>query len=214
MLICVLLVTACAAGLIYQYRRVKVPELSGVDTYTAKNVLSSKGLIPAVEYMYHPSIEEGQVIRTKPPANTVTERDSKVILYVSKGPAHYYAANAKISWHNISGNRDDWSFDTPFVYEGVLYIDCMVRFAVEGAWKDTYNSGNIYGIASTSESFKKYIPIEVKYEQKEWAAREKQRIIFTIPLEELNETRPNAVYIQLYTADRTDVSINFHMAWR
>ncbi len=212
-LVCMLAVI-CAAVFFYQYRRVKVPDLNSVDVYTAKNVLSSKKLIPSVEYIYHHRIAEGQVIRTNPPANTFADRDSKIILYVSKGPSRCSAANAEISWYNISDERDEWSVSAPFMNDGTMYIDCTVCFAAAGAWKDTYNSGNMHGMASTTESFKKYIPIEAKYRKKEWTAREKQRIIFAIPLEELNETRPTAVYIRLYTNDRTDVNIGIHMTWR
>ncbi len=212
-LVCALAVI-CAAVFFYQYQHVKIPDMNGVDLYTAKNVLSSKDLIPAVEYIYHSTIPEGQVIRTEPPVDTFAERNSKVTLHVSKGLARYSAANAKISWYNISGKKDVWSFSTPFVDEGILYTECTVRFAVEMEWKDTYNKGRLHGIASTTESFKKYIPIEAKYQKKAWKAGEQQRIIFAIPLEELNDTRPNAVYIQLYTADRTDVNISFHMVWR
>ncbi len=210
----VLLATVCAVVLFCRYQYVEMPDLSGVDLSTAKKAASYKELIPAVEYIYHPTVAEGMIIRTKPQTGEFAERYSKIILYVSKGPERYAAADAEISWRNISGKKDRWTFSTPLVYAGVLYIDCTVRFAEEVAWQDNHRTGKLFGCVSTTESFKKYAPIEARYDKRVQPANEKQRIVFAIPLAELGSTKPNVCYIRLYAEDREDICINFHMTWK
>ncbi|MBQ9083881.1 MAG: PASTA domain-containing protein [Clostridia bacterium] len=211
-LVCVLL-AICVAGLFYRYQYIEIPDLNAVDISTAQKAVSSKELIPAVEYIYHPTVPEGLVIRTKPQVGEFAERYSKIILYVSKGPERYVAADAEISWYNISDKKDRWTFSMPLVSADVLYIDCTACFAEEVAWKDNYRNGKLSGGVSTTESFKKYIPIEAQYDKRVHDAYEKQRIVFAIPLEELGSTHPDACYIRLYAEGRENIRINFRMTW-
>ncbi len=64
----------------------KIPEITNVDEMSAKNLLSSNGLIPAVVYEYSANIAKSCVIRTEPAIGTAVEKNSLVTIYISKGP--------------------------------------------------------------------------------------------------------------------------------
>lgn len=63
----------------------KIPDIANVDEMSAKNLLSSNGIIPAVVYEYNDDVAEGCVIRTEPIIGSSVSKNSVVTIYISKG---------------------------------------------------------------------------------------------------------------------------------
>lgn len=64
----------------------KIPEIANVDEMSAKNLLSSNGLIPAIVYEYSDDVAAGYTIKTEPAIGSSVEKNSVVTIYISKGP--------------------------------------------------------------------------------------------------------------------------------
>ena len=96
---------------------VAIPDVNEVDEATAKNVLSSNGLIPHVVYEYDDYVAEGNVIMTDPVVGSVVAKNTKVTMYVSKGPSYIRATNSTATWTPISDN-DEWHWYHPYIQDG------------------------------------------------------------------------------------------------
>lgn len=200
---------------------IEIPDIADTDEETAKNLLSSNGLIPSVKYEYNDDIEQGNVIKTEPAIGIKVEQNSKVTIYISKGSSFIISKDSRISWKNISAEgKDKWEFVSPYIKEDTLYINCeKVSFSVPIKWRDTYNDGFLIGDASINDTFKKTVPVQAKYEKQSWKANEKQKFTLEIPLGDLNVSKPTDMYLRLYT-DTEDkngnyyiVFIDFTMTW-
>lgn len=194
----------------------KVPDVQDVEQSVAENILSSNGFIPSIKYEYNDITEEGNVIRTDPSCDSVTAPNSKITVYVSKGPSYVAASNSRAQWYYLSSGEDTWNFNNPYIDNGVLYINCYaVSFACPMKWQDRYGKGEIIGIASVTDTFDKTIPVSAKYEKQSWAANETQSFILEIPLKDLDTSKPTDMYLRLYTDNNSDndVRINFFMSW-
>lgn len=64
----------------------KIPEIANVNEMSAKNLLSSNGLIPAIVYEYSDDVAAGYTIKTEPAIGSSVEKNSVVTIYISKGP--------------------------------------------------------------------------------------------------------------------------------
>lgn len=64
--------------------KVKVPDVTSLVTLDAKEILTGKGFIVAVDYEESSVVEAGRVIRTVPASQEYAEYGSKVIVIVSK----------------------------------------------------------------------------------------------------------------------------------
>lgn len=209
--------TSCS--LLDSYKKITVPDVSGVDEATAKNVLSSNGLIPYVEYVYDDTVAEGNVIGTDPIAGSQVEKNTRVKLNISKGAAYLESKASRITWTNISaGQQDNWEFYTPYIQEETLYIQCHdVKFATGITWKDNYQKGILFGEACITDTFDKTVPVSATYEKQSWAPNEPQSFTLAIPLSDLNENRPTTMHIKLTALDayynNVQISISFTMTW-
>lgn len=193
---------------------IMIPDIVDTDESTAKNVLSSNGLIPSVKYENSDDVEEGLVIKTEPSVGTSVDKNSKVVVYISKGPSYIEAKDARIQWYSLSSEKDDWEAYTPYIEDGILYIKCHdVSFGCKVKWKDTYNEGRLIGVGSITDTFDKTIPVSAKYEKQSWKANEKQDFTLEIPLNDLNVSKPTDMYLRLYTEDGDDVRVNFYISW-
>lgn len=190
-----------------------VPDVANTDEATAKSILSANSLIPSIKYIYDDTVEEGNVISTEPAALTTVSENTKITVYISKGPSYLEASDARISWYHLSDKEDKWEFYTPYIEEGVLYIKCdNVTFGCAMTWQDSYNNGTIIGIASVTDSFDKTIPVSAKYQKKSWKANESQSFTLEIPLKDLNTSKPTDMYLRLYTTE-DNVRVDFYMTW-
>lgn len=66
--------------------QLRVPNLQNIDEASAQNILSLKGLIPAVKYEISEDIVQGNIIRSEPEFDSMIEEGAIVTLYVSNGP--------------------------------------------------------------------------------------------------------------------------------
>lgn len=80
--VCIVLVCLCLVSC----GSARIPEIANVDEISAKNLLSSKSLIPAVVYEHSDNVAEGYVIRTEPAIGSSAAKNSVVTIYISKGP--------------------------------------------------------------------------------------------------------------------------------
>lgn len=196
---------------------IKVPDVLGTDETTAKNIMSSNGLIPQITYEYDDEVEKGYVITTDPAISTSVNKNGKVKIIISKGPSFIEADDARIGWYNVADGDDDWEFSTPYINDEVLYIDCFnVKFSTPIKWQDKYNNGTIIGEAAINDTFDKTVPCSAVYEKQSWKANEKQTFTLEIPLTDLNETRPTEMHILLYAdvnKKHSKISISFTFTW-
>ncbi|MBE5939415.1 MAG: PASTA domain-containing protein [Lachnospiraceae bacterium] len=215
LLVCVLVLSLTGCSKIpFLDNRIAIPDIVDTDEATAKNILSSNGLIPSVKYENNDNVEQGNVIRTEPEIGTKVDKNSKITIYISDGPSYVVASNASAEWYCLSSEDDVWEFYTPCIENGVLYIECYnVTFGCDMEWNDSYNSGELFGIASINESFDKTVPVVAIYEKQSWKANEAQSFILEIPLKDLNVSRPTNMYLRLYTNNESDVYINFYISW-
>lgn len=198
---------------------VTIPNIMGVDEASAKNVLSSNGLIPVVEYVYNDNVDEGCVTETAPVMGEQVEKNTQVKIYVSKGSSYIKSKDSRISWYNISFYEDDdWEFNNPYISEETLYIECYkVTFGEAITWNDRYKEGKIIGEASINDTFDKTVPVTAHYEKQEWKANESQSFTLEIPLSDLNENRPTTMYVRLFAYnsnnDFININISFSITW-
>lgn len=201
--------------------RVAIPDVLDSDETTAKNILSSNGFIPKIEYEYNDYVEQGNVIDVSPGKGSKVEKNSKVTVYVSKGSSIIYSKDSRISWQNVSvEGKDNWEFASPYIKKETLYIDCdNVSFSVPIKWKDTYNEGDLIGEASINDTFSKVVPVKAKYEKQSWKANEKQKFTLKIPLGDLDVSKPTNMYLRLFTdteimdGNYYTVFVSFSMTW-
>ena len=205
-----ILITGCSSGL-------TVPDVYDTDEVTAKNVLSSNGLIPAVKYEYDDVIEEGNVIRTQPQIGDTIQKNSKVEVYISKGARKIESKDSRIYWYNVGSKMDTWEFYSPYIEDGTLKINCYnVVFTKKVEWQDRYNEGRLIGNASINDTFDKTVPVSAKYSKQKFNANEAQSFILEIPLKDLDVSKPTNMYIELFAKvdNRVqDIRVNFTMTW-
>lgn len=200
---------------------IKMPDVKNVDVDTAKTILTNRGLIPSVKYEY--GGEYDTVIRTEPAVGIEVEKDSTVIIYVSKGYKYKklshttgYMKNvtgiASFSWGD-NGTRQTKGYYTPYVKEGYLYIEMFL------ACKSTSELAfyGDFGTASINDTFDKTVPIDVIYKNKK-VNNEGAITNFTvkIPLENLDVQKPTNIYIQFdFTVNgvRRTFEAGFDLHW-
>lgn len=198
--------------------KVAIPDIVNIEYTDAKNVLSSMGFIPQVEYENSDTVSEGCVIRCTPQVGALAEKGSKVICYVSKGSSYTISKDSYANWTYITyGIEDEWEFYSPYINDGVLYIECFnVVFGTAMEWRDRYNEGSAAGTASINDTFDKVVPVRVEYEKRKTEANEPQSFTIIVPLSELNVSKPTNMYFRVgITANDQDTNLvfNFSMTW-
>lgn len=64
----------------------KIPDIANVEEMSAKSLISSMDLIPAIVYEHNDNTAEGCVIKTEPESGISVPKQSIVTIYISKGP--------------------------------------------------------------------------------------------------------------------------------
>lgn len=212
-IVCMLVsvINGCSIG------EIQIPDIINTDEDTAKNILSSNGLIPTIEYEYDEETEKGKVFKVVPEVSEKVKKNSKVSIYISKGPKRIESKSSYGEWTFIGSNKDDWQFSNPYINDGVLYIDCYnVVFGTSMMWKDRYQEGKGYGEASVNDTFDKVVPIKIDYEKQQWNSFESQRFVLEVPLNDLGVDKPTDLYFRL-AAEKNGVHknilVNFSISW-
>lgn len=199
--------------------KIAVPDIENTDEATAKNILSSNGLIPKIENEYDEIIEAGNVIKTDPPVGSKVDKNSKVTVYISKGKSRIDFKSGNITWYNISTEDDWWEADSPYIENNVLYMPCKnVRFSVPMKWHDKNNTGEIHGDACINDTFDKCVPVRAKYEKQSWEANEEQNFTLEIPLSDLSVEKPTDMYLRLFAYKENNdnqikIRVDFTLTW-
>ena len=211
-----LLTFCCAACNNTQAAGVCIPDITGTDINTAKNLLSANKLIPVVAEEYS-DVEAGSVIRTNPNVGSTVDENSKVTIVVSKGPRRIDSKNSYGHWQYISYAEDKWEFYTPYIEDGTLYIEATITFAIATTWQDSYEKGIGGGVASINDTFDKTVPVSVQYDKQSHNAGEEQSITIEIPTTDLDVQKPTTIYLQLYLDNGGQsvktVECDFSMTW-
>lgn len=204
-----LVLTACGSSIV-------VPDIRGVDEVTAKTLLAGKGLIPSIEEVNSDVVEVGQVIQTEPEAGTTVQPDSRIRVFVSKGPSRIESSDSSIQWYHLGYEEDDWEFRGPYIEDGMMVIECEPKFGVAMSWRDPQKSNAGFGRASISDTFDKTVPVAIDFTKQTWPAGVRQSIELLVPVSDLDVQRPTTLYLELYTkvdGVDTDLKINFSISW-
>ena len=144
-------------------------------------------------------------------------KNTEVVIYVSKGPENIVAKNAYCKWISIGKSKEKWGFTLPYVNKGVLYIDCNdVVLSESIKWKKSSEEGVGIAEVSLTEDFEQTTLAKIKYEKEESAPFEPMHIILAVPIEELKEEKPSALYFKLATeknGESEDIRVDFTLTW-
>ena len=212
--------------------KITIPNIIGIDENTAKTLLTSKGLLPKVEYEYNDTEKEGNVFRTMPYIGSQVVPESVVTIYVSKGPSHYVLSNNVGYIYNVN-NIDPFEWGTgttegtkefyaPYFDRGYLYIDiwlkCNSIYDIEFYRSNTSTSDKeTFGTASIKDSFDKTVPIKVLFDDYRVNNKgEKTAFTLKIPLSDLDVQKPTNLYVKfdfLVNGKRETFTARFELSW-
>lgn len=199
---------------------IEIPQIKGVDEETAKTLISKKGFIPKITYIYDDNVDIGLVVKTSPSIGSGANEDDVIDIYISKGPSLVRANDSTIQWYDVGSGSDDWDFYTPYIENDVLYIECTPTFATSFRWKDTHDDGLGFGEACINDTFDKTVPVVIRpIDESNMRIKAGTETSFTIeiPISDLNENRPTTMYLKLIALDNNgnqlNIRINFTMSW-
>lgn len=126
--------------------------------------------------------------------------------------------SSTLHWTNVSGGQDSWNFNHPYIQGNTLYIPCTkVIFAAPLSWNDKNLSGKLKGEAALTDYFNgTKATVSAVYEKQSFVAGEQQSFTLEIPLEHLNEEKPEKLYLRLEALVNGKLSyvlINFEINW-
>ncbi len=193
--------------------RIKIPDVTGSEEDIAKNILSSNGFIPVVEYAYSDDTAEGCVIETDPAVGKKVEKGTKVILYISKGASLTDCKTSMISWYNMTAGEDNWEFSKPYIYEGYLYITVYPTLQLSLTLKN-------YGVAALGTQKKETVAtllFENDAETLDIIALQEAEFTIAICVEDIPKAELEAVAVELYYADPSTaqgkIPLEFTITW-
>ncbi len=186
--------------------KIIVPDVVGADESTAKTILTSNEVIPIVKHDYNDKFDNGIVYKMEPQENQKVEKNTKVIIYVSKGKEFIYSKDSVLSWYHVEGsNSDKWDFDNPYIEKEYLMVKMMpainTKFSFE--WEE-------YGYASINDTFSKSVPVRFRPISNNGEFR------LEIPLEDLDVKKPTTLYIQLNALvnnRQANVNLELRVSW-
>lgn len=198
---------------------IKIPDIVDADEVSAKNVVSSIGLVPKVSYEYDDNIEVGHVVSAT--GNEPLQAGDALNIVVSKGPRYYELGDCVGIMTDIEGiDRFSWEdpdtkgFYTIYVEEGYLYIPmylcCTSQFPL-AFYKD-------FGTASITDTFDKTVPITIIYDNNTVNnTGEKTSFTAKIPLRDLDVQKPTNIYLDfdfLVNGERKTFKAAFDLTWQ
>lgn len=230
-LVSIFSVTACGGNNNSSSNTIVIPDICELDESTAKTLLASKGLIPKIAYDYDYSIEEGLVIKTVPSIGSSVSSDDVVTIYISKGKRFYYLLNAVGYMKNVKNidpfvwgdgtNEGTKEFYTPYVEEGYLYLDMLLRctssYSIEFYCGSDSSKSKGFGTASINDTFDKTVPIDVLFDN--YVVNNKggdTNFQVKIPLTDLGVQKPTNIYIEfdfLVNGVRQTFEAGFDLSW-
>lgn len=191
---------------------IKIPELSNTDEDSAKNIISSMGLVPKVSYEYNDNVEFGNVVSVN--SDDKLHTGDKVSIVISKGPKFIDSKNANVEW-STKTVKDIKEFYGASIEDGILYIVLKdVQFVNAVAWKDSYDQGEKFvegfGEATVNNT---RIPIKIKSDKPKWKRKDTVKVDIEIPLSELGIQKPTEVEVELCALDSENKQINIELSF-
>lgn len=189
---------------------IKVPDLSNTSESVAIKVLTDNQLIPTIVYDFSDLTNEGMIIKTDPGAGEKAEKNDRVIVYVSKGPAKIVSKDSRFAWWQTFGSdKDDWIFYAPYVEGDHLKID--LEYEIKSRYSIVFKE---YGTAIVKGVTDITVPITIKKGMKPYSLKEAMTI--SIPLSDLGTKKPTSVKVMLqYEANGNEYTLNmeFTISW-
>ncbi len=173
---------------------VTIPDLAGVDETSAVASVSGKKLLPIVEYEYSDDYQKGNVIRTKPAAGSVVEEDTRVTIYVSKGPSIIVATDGTVGWYSVDSKKeDDWDLNYIKIEKEYLYIYCAITPGVSFKIRNFSNVQTSSYSDSIPANLVTYFAQTQLDDNTEVKSGETFYFSFKIPMNRLNSERPTHI---------------------
>ena len=213
-MVLILMFSLCSCSNGVNNQSINVPDVIGTDIETAKNVVSSVGLVPKVEYENNDSIDRGLVIDVK--SNSVLHPGDSITLIVSNGASKYVSKNSTFSAsHNT---LVDLHFYDPYIEDNTLYIILHdVEFVNAVAWKEATKNNNGFGEATINDDYDKSVPLQIINSPTDWKKGETIDFTLEIPLGDLNVSEPTDLTVKLIALDESgnqeNIIVSFTMAW-
>ena len=173
---------------------VTIPDVTGSEESVAKNILSSQGLLPDVQYAYSDTVAEGNVIETVPAVGSAVAKGDAVAVYVSKGPSIVKPKDGRFYFDDVHKDSQDNMKASVRKENGILYLECDVTFLSVGR---EYVVPEV-GYASTDADFMFSIPIKITDISHSYdGLLAYNKFTIEIPLDELGDHNPSRVYLNL-----------------
>lgn len=127
------------------------------------------------------------------------------------------ATSSRIWWTNVGQGQDTWKFNNPYIEGNTLYIRCTTtQFSLPVQWKESTETGKFSGEVSQLEGFYISYPMFGKYTKQNQNAGESQELLLEVPLDQLDDDRPTALYFRLHAyvnGKLSNVCIRFTIEW-
>lgn len=175
-----------------------MPDVKNASEETAVAILVKNEFIPITEYEYSNSIETGKVIRTSPMIGSELEKNSSIIIYVSKGAKKINSIDSRMSLYNISGIAEfklgEWGFYTPYIDDETLYIDIYLKFSTSKSIKWNNPQEQEYGIGTAIivDENNKQVPFTIQYDR-DIVANTSYQFTAKLPLNDLTNKKPTNI---------------------
>ncbi|MBQ8909956.1 MAG: PASTA domain-containing protein [Oscillospiraceae bacterium] len=176
---------------------ITIPDVCNSEESVAKNLISSCGLFPDVEYRYDDIVVAGNVIETMPSVGSTVKKGDTITIVISQGPKIVKPKSGSFRFYDVYSTDTDCMKASVRKEEGILYIDCDVVFAAR-RYKVPEKA-----FASTDEDYLFSIPIKVTNisQSDHESGNYRNKFTIEIPLDELGDSNPTHIYLNL---DRTD----------
>ena len=201
-------------------QKIIIPDISTLDKDNAISLLINNNLIPVVMELNDEKIKEGCAIKTIPSAGSSVEPNSKVTLYVSKGPEIICSEYVTFQWHNLGSKDDDWDkrISAPILVDDELIFTCNPIMSTSFTWRKPEGNYDGYGVASLNDKFDKSVPLHiVSRTGNEIIAGEEADFDIVVPVKQLEVARPTDLYVDLYitvNGKRKSLILSFQIEWK
>jgi hypothetical protein len=182
--------------------KIEVPNLSGVDESTAKEIVIKNQLVPIIEYQNSDVVKPGYVISTIPEEQTKLDKNEKMTLIISKGSVQKYS---KKSFVYLEDSRDVANLGYVYIQNGQLFIQISAQFHknynLSNAQQLELKFGNAVegkGRASLYENYQKEIPVKIEANDKNFNPIINETFEILLSLADLEVSEPPYLYIQIF----------------
>lgn len=165
---------------------IKIPDLVGLEESHATDALKNNGFLVQIQKEYDDKVPKGSVMKTDPLSGVPVDKESKVVLYISKGPKMIQSKSSVLSWYSVYGsNGDNWEFENPRIEEENLVM--RMRPEINSKYEISWDE---YGSSTLKDGSNKSFPVKF--------TKTLDYYVLEIPLGDLEDKRVTSIDIILY----------------